>query len=43
MAVLGDNLYVAWWGNETGNTEVIFKTSNDNGLTFGERINVGCL
>ena len=40
MAVLGDNLYVAWWGNETGNTEVIFKASNDNGQTFGYRINI---
>jgi len=40
MAVLGDNLYVAWWGNETGNTEVIFKASNDNGQTFGDRINI---
>jgi hypothetical protein len=40
MAVSGDNLYVSWWGNETGNTEVIFKASNDNGQTFGDRINI---
>jgi hypothetical protein len=40
MAVLGDNLYVAWWGNETGNSEVIFKASNDNGQSFGDKINI---
>lgn len=43
MAVLGDNLYVAWWRNETGNTEVIFKVSNDNGQTFGDRINISTI
>ena len=40
MAVLGDNLYVAWWGNGTGNYEVMFKASNDNGQTFGDKINL---
>ena len=40
MAVLDDNLYVAWWGNGTGNYEVMFKSSNDNGQTFGDKINL---
>jgi hypothetical protein len=40
MAVSGDNLYVAWWGNGTGNSEVMFKASNDNGQTFGDKINL---
>ena len=40
MAISGDNFYVAWWGNGTGNTEVMFKASNDNGQTFGDKINI---
>lgn len=34
------NVYVAWWTNKTGNNEVIFRSSNDNGLTFGDKINL---
>ncbi len=40
MAFSDDNLYVAWWGNGTGNFEVMFKASNDNGQTFGDKINL---
>jgi hypothetical protein len=40
MAISGDNLYVVWWGNGTGNYEVMFKASNDNGQTFGDKINL---
>ena len=40
MAISGDNLYVVWWGNGTGNFEVMFKASNDNGQTFGDKINL---
>jgi hypothetical protein len=40
MATSGDNLYVVWWGNGTGNFEVMFKASNDNGQTFGDKINL---
>ena len=40
MASSGNNLYVAWWGNKTGNYEVMFKASNDNGQTFGKQINL---
>jgi hypothetical protein len=40
MAISGNNLYVAWWGNGTGNYEVMFKASTDNGQTFGDKINL---
>jgi hypothetical protein len=34
------NVYVTWWSNKTGNDEVMFRASNDNGLTFGDKINL---
>jgi hypothetical protein len=40
MAISDNNLYVTWWGNGTGNFEVMFKASNDNGQTFGDKINL---
>src|SRR5918996_862622 len=35
--VSGDNIYIAWWTNNTenGNEEVMFRASNDGGETFG--------
>ena len=39
-AITGDNVYVAWWTNKTGNYEVIFRASNDKGQTFGDKINL---
>lgn len=30
-AITGDNIYVAWWTNETGNDEVMFRASTDGG------------
>lgn len=38
--VSGDNIYIAWWTNNTenGNEEVMFRASNDAGQTFGEKI-----
>jgi plastocyanin len=39
-AVVGDNIYIAWWTNKTGNDEVIFRVSNDAGATFGDKINL---
>ena len=39
-AITGDNVYVAWWTNETGNDEVMFRASSDAGQTFGEQINL---
>ena len=36
----GDNVYVIWWSNKSGNDEVLFRASNDGGSTFGEKINL---
>ncbi len=40
--VSGDNIYIAWWTNNTenGNEEVMFRASNDGGATFGDKINL---
>jgi hypothetical protein len=40
--VTGENVYIAWWTNNTenGNEEVMFRASNDGGATFGDRINL---
>ena len=40
IAVSGDNIYVAWWTNTTGNNEVMFRASTDAGKTFGDKINL---
>jgi hypothetical protein len=39
-AITGDNVYVAWWTNETGNDEVMFRASADAGQSFGDKINL---
>ena len=39
-AITGDNVYVAWWTNKTGNDEVMFRSSTDIGKTFGNVINL---
>ena len=39
-AITGDNVYVAWWTNKTGNDEVMFRASTDRGKTFGDKINL---
>lgn len=38
-AIAGDNVYVAWWINQTGNDEVMFRASNDGAATFSDKIN----
>jgi hypothetical protein len=40
--VSGDNIYIAWWTNNTenGNEEVMFRASTDGGETFADRINL---
>ena len=39
--VSGDNIYIAWWTNNTANNnEVMFRASTDGGATFGDRINL---
>jgi hypothetical protein len=40
IATSGDNIYVAWWTNKTGNNEVMFRASNDGGATFAKKINL---
>jgi hypothetical protein len=40
IATSGDNVYIAWWSNKTGNDEVMFKASTDGGKTFGNKINL---
>lgn len=40
ISTSGDNVYVAWWTNKSGNNEVLFRASNDNGATFGDKINL---
>jgi len=36
----GDNTYIAWWTNRTGNDEVNFRASTDGGATFTDKINL---
>ena len=40
--VMGDNVYVAWWSNNTanGNNEVLFRVSTDGGASFSDKINL---
>jgi len=40
IATSGENVYVAWWTNKTGNDEVMFKASTDSGKTFGDKMNL---
>jgi hypothetical protein len=40
IATSGDNTYIAWWTNKTGNDEVMFRASTDGGKTFGDKINL---
>ena len=39
-AVSGDNVYVVWSNNNTGNDEVMFRASTDGGTTFSDKINL---
>ncbi len=36
----GNNVYVVWWTNRSGNWEVMFRASNDGGQIFGDKINL---
>jgi hypothetical protein len=40
MVASGDNLYIVWWTNKSGNWEVMFRASNDSGQTIGDKINL---
>jgi hypothetical protein len=38
LAVSGDNIYIAWITNKSGDDQVIFRSSNDAGATFNGKI-----
>ena len=38
VALSGDNIYIAWLTNKTGNNEVVFRSSNDAGVAFSDLI-----
>jgi hypothetical protein len=40
IATSGDNVYVVWWSNKTGNDEVTFKAFTDSGKTFSDKMNL---
>jgi uncharacterized protein (UPF0333 family) len=40
IATSGENTYIIWWANSTGNDEVMFRASNDGGTTFADKINL---
>jgi hypothetical protein len=39
-AISGDNIYITWWTNATGNEEIMFRASSDGGTTFMDKINL---
>ena len=38
LAVSGDDIYIAWITNRTGNDQVMFRSSNDAGATINDKI-----
>jgi uncharacterized protein (UPF0333 family) len=40
IATSGNNAYLAWSSNKTGNDEVMFKASTDGGKTFSNKMNL---
>jgi len=40
VAAQGNNVYVTWWDNKTGDWQVFSKASNDNGKSFGDTVNL---
>jgi hypothetical protein len=38
IATSGENVYLIWWSNKTG--EVLFRVSDDNGASFGDKVNL---
>jgi hypothetical protein len=41
LATSGNNVYIVWWSNKTGNNnEVMFRASTDGGKTFGDKTNL---
>jgi hypothetical protein len=40
LSASGNSIYAVWSGNKTGNWQISFRASSDNGKTFGERMNL---
>jgi hypothetical protein len=40
IAISGNNVYMIWSTNETGNDEVMFRASNNDGSIFADKINL---
>lgn len=40
MATSGNNVYIVWPSNLTGNLEIFFRASSDNGQTFVDKVNL---
>jgi hypothetical protein len=40
MATSGNNVYLVWPSNKTGDFEILFRASSDGGKTFGPKINL---
>ena len=40
IATFGDHAYVAWWTNKSGDWEVMFKSSDNGGKTWSDKINL---
>ncbi len=40
VIISGNNVYLTWWSNKTGNNEVLFRASTDGGQVFGDKINL---
>ena len=40
IATSGDNAYITWWSNKTGNMEVMCRASSDKGVTFADKMNL---
>jgi hypothetical protein len=38
IAASGNNVYVTWWDNKTGNWQVFSRASSDNGKTFDDSV-----
>jgi hypothetical protein len=36
----GDHAYVTWWTNKSGDWEVMFKSSDNSGKTWSDKINL---
>jgi hypothetical protein len=43
IAISGDNVYIVWFNDQNtpnNNSEVLFRSSNDGGITFADKINL---